>query len=69
MSKLTNELDRLHDRILATEADTRHRFQPQLAALIDRMDGANEPVPAGIRGLCEELTCAAIEARLDNVPV
>lgn len=69
MTRLATELDRLHDRILAADADARLQLQPRLADLIDRMDAAGEPVPAGIRDLCEQLTNDAIEAQFDNVPV
>lgn len=69
MTRLATELDRLHDRILAADGDTRLELQPRLANLLDRMDAAGEFVPADIRDLCEQLTNDAIEAQFDNMPV
>lgn len=69
MTKLKDDLDRLHDRILAVKPDLRQQFLPRLDALIARMDAEGEAVPAGIRDLFEELTNAAIEAQFDNMPV
>ena len=69
MTDLTIELERLHDRVLNADADTRYLFQPRLAELVERMDEAGEAVPAGIRQLLDELTNDAIEAQFDNMPV
>ncbi|MDM8168204.1 hypothetical protein [Roseovarius sp.] len=69
MTKLTEDMNRLHDRILETDEEHRHQFRPKLTELIERMEEAGENVPAGIRDLHEELTADAIEAQFDNMPV
>ena len=69
MTTLTEDMNRLHDRILDTEEERRHLFRPKLTELIERMEEAGERVPAGIRDLHEELTADAIEAQFDNMPV
>lgn len=69
MTHMTEDLNRLHDRILDAEPDSRKKFLPALNEMIERMDAAGEPVPAGIRDLHEELTADAIEAQFDNMPV
>lgn len=69
MTMLERNLERLYDRILRTTPDAQLRLQPELADVIARMEEANKPVPPAIRDLCEELTCAAIEAQFDNMPV
>ena len=69
MTDLTTEIGRLHDRILEADIDRRYLFQPRLAALVEQMDVAGVPVPAGIRQMLEELTNDAIEAQFDNMPV
>lgn len=69
MSTLPEDLNRLHDRILDADPDSRKKFLPKLNELIERMDAAGEHVPAGIRDLHEELTADAIEAQFDNMPV
>lgn len=69
MTMPARDLEHLCDRILRADPARRLRHQPELAALIARMEAAGEPVPAAARNLCEELTCAMIEAQFDNMPV
>lgn len=69
MTKLADDLHRLHRRILAADADSRVELQPRIAALISEMDALGEPVPTFIRDLCEDITNDAIEAQFDNMPV
>ncbi|KZY35400.1 hypothetical protein A3731_17505 [Roseovarius sp. HI0049] len=69
MTTLTDDMHRLHSRILDTEEDRRYLFRPRLTEMIDRMEDAGERVPARIRDLHEELTAEAIEAQFDNMPV
>ncbi|KRS15706.1 hypothetical protein [Roseovarius indicus] len=69
MTPLTEDLNRLHDRILETEPESRQKFLPKLNELIGRMHEAGQEVPAGIRDLHEDLTADAIEAQFDNLPV
>lgn len=69
MTTLSEDIKRLHDRILQTDADTRYRFQPRLAEAIVELDRAGAPVPPRIRNLNDELLNDAIEARFDNLPV
>lgn len=69
MTDVTKDLERLHERILAADADTRYLFQPRLGELIDTLDGQGIQVPAGIRALNDELLAEAIEAQFDNMPV
>lgn len=69
MAMLERDLQELYDRILQATPEMRLSLQPELAELIERMDLAGKHVPAPIRDLCEELTCAAIEAQFDNLPV
>jgi len=69
MTKLTEDLERLRDRILAADPEDRLRYQPRIAALIAEMDAAGAPVPTGIRDLCDDLANDAIEAQFDNMPV
>jgi len=69
MTDLTQQLEKLHDRILDADADTRYLFQPQLSVLVEQLDDHGVRVPAGIRALEEELRAEAIEAQFDNMPV
>lgn len=69
MNTLTEDLDRLHHRILAADAESRRKFLPRLTQMIGRMDAAGTHVPARVRNLHEELTADAIEAQFDNMPV
>ncbi len=69
MTKLKEELGRLLERISKADEQTCYRYQPQLTALIDRLDAAGEHVPNEVRHLEEELTNDAIEAQFDNMPV
>ncbi|WP_111732546.1 hypothetical protein [Roseovarius amoyensis] len=69
MTMLERDLQNLHERILQATPDARLSLQPELAEMIAQMDLAGEHVPAAIRDLCEELTCAAIEAQFDNLPI
>lgn len=69
MSTLTEDLNRLHDRILDADPDSRQKFLPSLNEMIERLEAAGEAVPAGARDLQDELTADAIEAQFDNMPV
>lgn len=65
----TQDLLDLRDRILSAEADTRHKFQPQLSALMERCANADIAIPTDIRSLNDDLLEDAIEAQFDNMPV
>ena len=69
MTKLKQELAHLLERISKADEDICYRYQPQLSALIERMDASGERVPPEVRHLEEELTNDAIEAQFDNMPV
>jgi len=69
MTILERDLQKLHDRILQATPEKRFSLLPGFADLIARMDAADAHVPPACRDLCEELTCAAIEAQFDNMPV
>lgn len=69
MTTLTDDMKRLHSRILDTDEGRRHLYRPKLTEMIERMEDAGERVPARIRELHEELTADAIEAQFDNMPV
>ena len=68
----TDYLDQLTDlmrRIETSDVRARHRFQPQLRALLEEMEESDHAVPAHVRDLHQDLVCEAIEAQFDNMPV
>lgn len=66
---LESEIEQIYRQISNLERGQRHRLQPQLAGLIDRLRAHEEPVPPELHRLNEELLEEAIEAQFDNMPV
>ena len=69
MADLNDQLAKLKEEILNGDPETRHRFEPQMAELIEDMENQGGSVPCDIRCLHEELVNEAIEAQFDNMPV
>lgn len=69
MTKISEELKRLHQEILSEDEAERHRFQPKLAAMIEALHAKGAPVPPHIRDLNEDLISDAMEAQFDNIPL
>lgn len=69
MTNMSTELDRLQHQIGQATAETRHKMEPQLRRLIERMRADGVVVPKRAKCLHEALLCEAIEAQFDNMPV
>lgn len=69
MTNLTTELARLEHQIGQCEGATRHRYQPQLRRMMERLRSEGEVIPSRTKRLHEQLLCEAIEAQFDNMPV
>ena len=69
---MTVDKDQLADimrRIETADARARYRFQPQLRAVLKKMEEGGQVVPRRAHDLHQDLLCEAIEAQFDNLPV
>ncbi|MGX0977530.1 putative N-acetylmannosamine-6-phosphate epimerase [Roseovarius sp. MBR-51] len=69
MTNTCTELDRLQHQIGQADAETRHRMEPQLRRMIERLRAEGLAVPDQTKSLHEVLLCEAIEAQFENMPV
>lgn len=69
MTNISTELDRLQHQIGQADTETRHKLEPQLRRMMERMRAEGHTIPARTKCLHEILLCEAIEAQFENVPV
>ncbi|MBC7179062.1 MAG: hypothetical protein KBT70_12460 [Roseovarius sp.] len=69
MTNTRTELDRLEHQIGQANPDIRHKLEPQLRRMIERLHEEGMSVPDETKSLHELLLCEAIEAQFDNMPV
>ena len=69
MIKTTPEFERLRHQIAQADSEIRHRYEPQVRRMMERMVASGEAVPGPIKRLHKKLLCEAIEAQFDNMPV
>jgi len=69
MINTRTELDRLEHQIGQANPDIRHKMEPQLRRMIERLRNEGIAVPEATKSLHELLLCEAIEAQFDNMPV
>ncbi|WP_417726270.1 hypothetical protein [Roseovarius sp.] len=69
MTNTRNELDRLQHQIGQANPETRHKMEPQLRRMIERMRLEQLEVSDQTKRLHETLLAEAIEAQFDNMPV
>ena len=67
--ELQSEAERLERQLDTACADQRLSLQPQISAVVARMEETGHAVPQRLRRLEAALTDEAVEAKFDNMPI